>query len=228
MVTHYADAPTRPAMKLVIFGAAGRTGQWLVQGALDAGHEVTAVARRPEAIRANGARLRKIRADLLDADATAAAIAGHDCILSAIGATRALGPTTIFSAGIKNILAGARRANVRRLIVLSSSGVDGETRVRLHIKLFANLVIRPLLFGIYADSARMEGILEATDCDWTVVRPPRLTDGGRTTDYRRSVGEHRHLMASLSRADLADCMLNLIEDASTHRTWVEVTSTAWL
>jgi uncharacterized protein YbjT (DUF2867 family) len=37
-------------MKLTVFGPTGSTGEQIVRQALAAGHEVTAVARRPEAI----------------------------------------------------------------------------------------------------------------------------------------------------------------------------------
>lgn len=213
-------------MKIIIFGATGRTGRLLVQQALDSGHEVTAAARRPEAIQAHGPRLTKLRCDLFDAPATLEAVAGHECILSAIGASEPFGPTTVFSTGIKNILAGARKARVRRIIVLSSAAVDGHVILPLHIKLFANLIIKPLLFGLYVDSARMEEILETADCDWTIMHPPRLTNGRQTTDYRMAAGQHLANLTSLSRADLADCVLKLIADPSSYRTWVEVTGNA--
>ena len=85
-----------------------------------------------------------------------------------------------------------------------------------------------LLFGLYIDTARMEGILEASDCDWTVVRPPRLTNAPAKKSYRVGVGQHLMNVASIPRADVADAMLKFIDDTKTYRKWVEVASNAWI
>jgi putative NADH-flavin reductase len=209
-------------MKIVIFGATGRTGQLLVQSALDAGHDVTAAARRPEAVRAKGPRLRNVRCDLFDSVSVTDAIAGQECVLVAVAPTKAIGPTTIFSAGIKHILAGAKLAGAKRILALGTCGVDGTTLCRPYMKLLANFVVQPLLFGLYVDTARMEGLLEMSDCDWTVVRPPLLTNRPKTSDYRVSIGKHLPNVASISRANVADAMLNLIDNVNSYRSWVEV------
>jgi putative NADH-flavin reductase len=215
-------------MKIVIFGAAGRTGLLLVQLALDEGHYVTAAARCPDSVTVEGRNLRKVRGDLFDPVAVAEAIAGQECILVAVAPGKALRPTTIFSTSIKNILAGAKLAGIKRIVVLGTCGVDGETLTRFHTKLLAGFIVQPLLFGLYVDAARMEGILEASDCEWTVIRPPRLTNGPATETYRTGVGRHLPNMASISRADVADAMLKLIDDRTSHRRWVEVTGEAWI
>ncbi len=215
-------------MKIVIFGATGRTGQLLTESALDQGHVVTAAVRRPEALEIEHPHLRKVCCDLFDAAAVAGAILGQECILMAVAPTNAVGTTTIFSTAIKNILAAAKQENIRRLLVLGSCGVDGDTITRLHLKLLAGLIVHSLLFGLYIDTARMEGILEASDCDWTVVRPPRLTNEPAKKSYRIGVGHHLTNVASIPRADVADAMLRFIDDPKTYRKWVEVASDAWI
>jgi putative NADH-flavin reductase len=213
-------------MKLVVFGATGRTGQILVRSALAAGQDVTAAARSPERVSASGERLRTLRCDLFDATSVAAAMSGQECVLVAVAPQHPLRPTTIFSTGIKHILEAARREGIKRVIVLGSCGVDGGTRCPPHVRLLAGLIVQPLLFHLYVDTARMEGILEMSDCDWTVVRPPRLTNGPETSRYRLGVGEHLPNVSSISRADVAAAMLRLISDGSSYRRWVEVASAA--
>jgi putative NADH-flavin reductase len=220
--------PLNLPMNIVIFGATGRTGALLVEQAIEAGHFVTAAARRPEGIVGKGPNLRKVNGDLFNAKAVADAVAGQDCVFVAVAPPKPLGPTTIFSTGITHILAGMKAAQVRRIVVLGSCGVDGETNTRWHTRLLAGLIVQPLLFNLYVDTGRMEGILTATDCDWTVVRPPRLTNGKATAAYRVGVGTHLPHVASISRADVADAMLALISDTSTYRRWVEVASHAWI
>ena len=72
-------------MKVVIFGAAGGVGAHLVELAVQAGHEVTAVSRKPMPLPAG---TRAVTADVLDADIVDRAVAGQDAVLSALGIRR--------------------------------------------------------------------------------------------------------------------------------------------
>jgi putative NADH-flavin reductase len=87
---------------LAIFGSTGPTGRALVQQALDEGHEVTAVARNPDAIGASGSRLRVLRGDVLDEASLDGVLQGVDAVLSALG-THGLQPTTVYSTGAVHI-----------------------------------------------------------------------------------------------------------------------------
>ncbi len=209
-------------MNLVIFGAGGRTGRLLVQQALDAGHHVTAALRRPEALALQAPRLKRLRCDLFDATSVAQAVAGQDCALVAVAPTPATGPTSIFSSGIANILHGAPPATLQRIIVLGSSGIDKGTSCPWYLRLLGSLIVQPLLFGLYVDTARMESMLEMSTCNWTVLRPPLLTDKPGTGKYRVGVRQHLPNIVSIPRADVAHAMLRMIPDASTYRAWVEV------
>jgi putative NADH-flavin reductase len=68
--------------------------------------------------------------------------------------------------------------------------------------------------SIAKDSAEMEGIVKASELDWTIVRPPRLTNGTRTEHYGVA---NDHLppgaggAATVSRADVAHFMLDEVE-----------------
>jgi putative NADH-flavin reductase len=51
--------------------------------------------------------------------------------------------------------------------------------------------------------------------DWTIVRPPYLTDGPRTGSYRHGFSTtDRRIQGKLSRADAADFMLKQLPDAA--------------
>src|SRR5437764_1203871 len=110
-------------MKLVVFGATGGIGAQVVQQALAAGHEVTAVARRPEAITLRHECLKVVQGDVLDAESVRKAVMGKDVVVSAVGA-RDRGPTTVYSQGNANILQAMQAAHVRRIFCISASGLD--------------------------------------------------------------------------------------------------------
>ncbi|MEU1026838.1 NAD(P)H-binding protein, partial [Streptomyces sp. NPDC005904] len=75
-------------MRLTVFGATGGIGGEIVRQALAAGHEVTAVVRDSARLSASGEGLEVFRADLGDAEALRAAVAGRDAVLSGLGARR--------------------------------------------------------------------------------------------------------------------------------------------
>ena len=208
-------------MKLTIFAATGRTGRNLLEQAVDAGHEVTAVVRTP----ANLSRqVRAIQADLAapDPDALAPALADTDAVLSALGPRRPA-EAGVASAGTKGIIAAMKTAGARRLLVVSaapvattpSPGRPNPPRLDSGDGAVAGRVLNPLLkavFGkLYADLALMEDALRDSGLDWTSVRPPRLTNGPLTQRCR--IGYAHNVGRSISRADLAQAMLRLMTDA---------------
>jgi NAD(P)-dependent dehydrogenase (short-subunit alcohol dehydrogenase family) len=83
-------------MNLIVFGATGGTGRQVVAQALTAGHAVTAVARRPDALAIRHDRLAVLHGDVLEPATLAQPLAGQDAVVSALG-VRSRAPTTVFS-----------------------------------------------------------------------------------------------------------------------------------
>ena len=205
-------------MKLLIFGASGATGGHLLEGALRRGHAVTAFAREPSTIAAPGVRI--VRGDALDARAVRAAIEGHDAVLTALGA-RTIAPNPLLERAGTNIVAGMQAEGVRRLIVLGAAGALRESgkyqsaRTRFFFALFKATLLRyPMRM-----QATQQRTVEASALDYTIVLPPRLTDGPRQGNYRVSTDGLPANGLLLGRADLADFMLDQLED----RTFVRAT-----
>lgn len=70
-------------MKVFVTGATGVVGRRAVPLMVQAGHEITAVARTPEKAAAVGrAGARPVRVDLFDADGVRRAVAGHDAVVN--------------------------------------------------------------------------------------------------------------------------------------------------
>jgi uncharacterized protein YbjT (DUF2867 family) len=67
----------------------------------------------------------------------------------------------------------------------------------------------------YADLAQMEDILRDSGLDWTVIRPPRLTDKPLTGAYRTAYGQNLRRGIFVSRADVAHLMLRVLEQPQT-------------
>lgn len=198
-------------MRILIVGATGGTGRELVKQGLERGHEVTAFARRPEAVAVRHENLRVARGDVMDPASVAAAMAGQEAVLSALGHKRWFYPTRILSQGTANLLDAMAKQGVRRFVCETSLGV-GESwwRLGLYYTLFVIPFILPLY---YWDKNRQERIVRASAADWILVRPGALNHGRKRGVYRhgRRVGNPIWTVR-ISRADAADFMLNQLAD----------------
>lgn len=199
-------------MKLTIFGATGKTGRQLTEQALAAGHEVTAVVRDPARLAGLASpRLHVITADVLDPAAIVPAVAGADAVATAIG-PRGNGPTTISQDTARSIIQAMHKAGTQRLLLVSGSVVTDEGEGPVMRYLLKPLVRRTALRHVSADMRAAEAEVTRSGLDWTIVRPPRLTDQPATGKYRTATDRNLLRGYTLARADLAACMLGLIGD----------------
>lgn len=105
-------------MKITVIGATGATGKKVVERALELGHEVVAVARRPEIIIPT-TRLSVQQGDVFDIASLVKALANTDTVISCIGPTKNFSPGTVMSKGIPNILIACQRTGVKRFVMQS-------------------------------------------------------------------------------------------------------------
>ncbi|MGV9294031.1 NAD(P)-dependent oxidoreductase [Amycolatopsis sp. NPDC003676] len=198
-------------MKLVIFGATGGTGTRVVQQACAAGHDVTAVVRNPAALEARP-NLTVLRADLMDAAAIGPAVAGRDAVISAVGSREGRTPTTVCADSASAIIAAMREHGTRRLVVVSNSGMHVDEADGPVTRLVVKPILGRMLRHSFADMRRMEDLVRDSGLDWTILRPPMLTDGPRTDRYRTATNRNVRGGNRVSRADLADLMLRCLAD----------------
>ena len=190
-------------MRLLILGATGATGRNLVDQALGAGHEVTALARDASRLTVVHPRLAVVVGDATYAPTLEDAMDGKAAVLSALGAGNSL-RSQIASRAMAALIPAMRARALKRLIVLSAFGVGASFE---QASLLQRLAYRTLLRQIFADKAQADAMLRASGLDWTLVYPTLLTNGARTGRYR--VGERLEMrgMAKISRADVAAFML---------------------
>ncbi|GAA0411212.1 SDR family oxidoreductase [Microbispora corallina] len=188
-------------MKLVVFGAGGGTGRETVAQGLAAGHHVTAVVRRPDALQARPGLQIAVVPDLTRADLVEEAVDGRDVVISALG-PNARGPVSVCTDGVRSILDSMTRTGVRRLIVVSAHGAAESNDGSLYSRL-----LRAMLGHKMRDKDEMESLIRASAVDWTIVRPPALRNTPHTGVYRVGTDLKIGLTSAISRADLADFLL---------------------
>jgi uncharacterized protein YbjT (DUF2867 family) len=200
-------------MRIVVFGANGPTGRLLVSHALAAGHEVTAVTRRPDTFPQQHPNLTVAGADVLDESAVDSVVSGANAVLSTLGVPFGRQPVKVYSVGTRNILAAMEHHNIRRLVVVSSSATDPKPYPDAGF--FFNRVLQPFVVNVlgktvYEDMRRMEDLVRRSNLDWTIVRPSGLFDTKFVSDY--ALAEDHIGGRFTARSDLAAAMLAQVND----------------
>jgi putative NADH-flavin reductase len=207
--------------KIIVFGASGATGLQVVQHALEAGHRVTAIVRNPTAFLLQHPKLFVVKGDVMVRETFSSAAHGQDIVISTLG-SRGEKPVTVYSTGIKNIISTMQEHKIQRIVCLSAGALYTNARMGLFIRLVTKLVLQRILKEPYADMRLMETIIQGTNLDYTIIRPPRLTNKAMTRKYRSVVNDHLVRPFSIARADLAHYILNLMDDSRTFRSIAEI------
>jgi putative NADH-flavin reductase len=209
-------------MKLTIVAATGGIGRLLVDQAVAAGHDVTAVVRNPAKLTAP---VRVVRVDLNQPDPAAlvSAMSGADAVLSGLG-PRARAEMGVATRGTRAVIDAMKQAGCERILVVSAAPIGtvaspanpnpprydpGDNFLMRHV---FSPAIKAVVPKHYADLAAMEDELRASGLQWTVIRPPKLTDKPVTAAYRIAYGRNILGGFTVSRADVAHLMLRLVTE----------------
>jgi putative NADH-flavin reductase len=208
-------------MKLLIFGASGATGRVLVSAALAKGHAVTAFVRTPSKLAVSHENLTVIVGDVADQQAVERAVAGHEAVFSCLGVGVPLKHDPAVVAGIGFIVDAMQRTGPARLIYLSFLGVR-DSRRQLG-PLLGGVLVPLVLRNEVADHEAKEKLIVQSSLDWTIVRPPKLTNGAATGEFRHGNGiRAASLLPTLTRADVAAFMLGQLDDTTYSRRAVAI------
>ncbi|HUZ96114.1 MAG TPA: SDR family oxidoreductase [Edaphobacter sp.] len=197
-------------MKLMILGATGGTGLQVVRKAIERGHSVTAFVRSPDRLKPFCDSVTVRQGNLLNIEELAEAIKGHDAILSGFGPRLPIAKSDhdLLHRFALALTSAMHRAKLRRLVVESSAFLFKDSIVPP-----TYLLGRLFFSGVVKDATAMEQVLFESGLDWTIVRPPRLTDDPYTGRYRVREGHLPRFGFTISRADVAD---SFIKSAETH------------
>ena len=194
-------------MRLLVFGAAGRTGQLIVAKALGHGHEVTAFVH-DSPLGPDHPRLQMVSGDVRDAAAVRDIMTGHDGVAYALSATS--GGSHLHEDGIANVIYAMAEKRVPRLVAVSAAGTFDRNSPRLSVAYRA--LAATVLRSTYDDLEAMERRIMATDLAWTIVRPVGLSDEPATGHYRVSLdGSLLTKSKRISRSDVAALAVKALE-----------------
>jgi putative NADH-flavin reductase len=196
-------------MKLAVFGGTGKTGQHVIQQALDAGHEVVTLARMPSKVTTRHPNLKLIQGDILNIDRVEETIQGVDAVISVLGPSTNKPDFTI-SQGMNYILKAMWKHSVRRIIMSAGAGIREPQDSPNLVDHFFGFLLSVLAKNVVADMQQAVAKVKASDLDWTVVRVPMLTEVPAQGNLK--IGHVGDIGPRIGRADLATFMLDQVND----------------
>jgi putative NADH-flavin reductase len=167
-------------MKILLLGATGRTGKWILEEAIGRNHNVHALVRNAAKVKLSNGRLTLFEGTPTDIVSLEKAMKGCEAIISAINISRTSDfpwsplrtPKDFLSASMKNIIASAQRHTINRIIITSAWGV-AETRSDIP-GWFRWFIEHSNIRYPYNDHAVQEELLKESTLNWTSVRPVGL------------------------------------------------------
>ena len=195
---------------IALFGGSGRTGQHFLQQALAENYAVRALVRSPEKITVKTDQLTLVQGDVLNYTDVLETIKGTDLVVSLFGHVKG-SPDWLQTDGTRHIVRAMQEEQVNRIISLSGGGLPYEKDQPKLADKVIRFIMKVAVPKVLNDAIQHAEVLRNSDRAWTIVRGPRLTDEAKHGDYRVGwVGVNAS--TKISRADLADFILRLVED----------------
>jgi putative NADH-flavin reductase len=198
-------------MHVLIIGASKGIGLETTRQALDAGHDVRALARSATAIAISNPSLEKMRGNALKTVDVEAALVGVDVVIQTLGV--GLGelfrPVHLFSDATRVLIQAMKIQGVKRLICVTGFGA-GDSRAS--ISCLQRLPFQIVFARAYDDKSLQEQLIKESELDWTIARPGVLTSGPRTGHYQILSEASQWRNGIISRADVAEFLVRQIGD----------------
>jgi putative NADH-flavin reductase len=197
-------------MKIALIGASGFIGSGLREEALSRGHQVTALVSNPAKLPA-AANLTAQAVDVNDTAALAAAIAGHDLVISAFSGHAAQDVREVYGRGIRSIIAAAKQAGLRLLVV----GGAGSLEIAPGKQLLDTPEF-PAQYKGTAEGARdaLHWLRDEPTLDWTMLSPSMMIQPGpRTGQFRLGSNQLLFTAEGKSEISVADFAVAMLDEA---------------
>lgn len=203
-------------MKIIVFGATGGVGKKVVEQAVENGFEVTAFVRTPSKLEVSHENLSVVKGDAFNRAEVAAAIAGHDAVVSCLGSSQGMKKSTELQEMVKNIVAGMQEHGVERIVYTASAGIYGE------LPGVSGKLMMGVLKNALKDHRAAVDSIEAHGLAYTIVRPMGLMNGPFSGKYREAAEGVPEKSKSISRADVAHFILKALNDKKYEKTSIGI------
>jgi putative NADH-flavin reductase len=201
-------------MNVAIFGASGGTGRLLTERCRAASHTVTALLRTPETFPFRD-RVHVIQGSAFDPAAVRQTLQGADIVLSALGPRSPLRNENVLPRAVPIIVEAMQQLGIKRIIVLGAAATlpDSLKNQSAWFRWIAqNIIYKTFLKWPIVEQLAQYKALSASNLDWTIAMPPRLTNTPARGHYRIDAEALPPNGSHISRADVADFMMQQINN----------------
>lgn len=208
-------------MKISIIGASAGLGLATLNRALDLGHQVTTLSRRP-IMQPISTQITKIRGDALKEADLKLAIKDADAILVTLGTNGKIKATTLFSQFAKLIVKINEEEKINApIIIVTGFGTDPCVK---YIQWYLKLPFKILLGRVYKDKTLMEDIIANSSLKWEFVRPGVMNNKPVSEMYRVETMLFPSIkIRTISRNDVADYIVKEAVNQTNIHKYVAIT-----
>ena len=204
-------------MKILVLGATGSVGSFIVSQGLELGLGIRVLVRDPVKFQLKHHDLEVVSGNALDVVCVEQALVGCDAVVYALGSAQLGKATTFFSDTTRILIMAMEKTGVRRLVAITGIGA-GDSKG--HGGWIYDWIVYPFFTKpIYADKDVQEHLIRESQLDWVVVRPAALTNGPLGGRLRALDQLEGVTISSISRADTAAFVL----DQLTSDRWLKKT-----
>lgn len=196
-------------MKVLVIGAAGKTGRLVVDRALAAGYSVKALVHDTAALadKPLGDGVQIVQGDVHDLNTVAGAMTHCDAVIDTLGGKKPFLKTDLESSAARVVLKAMQQTGTKRLVVISVLGA-GDSGAQAPFW-YEHIMLPTFLHGALPDKNAMEAEVKQSGVEWVLVRPPLLTDKAATGAIR--VFREHDVAHTITRADLAQFLVDQVE-----------------
>ena len=202
-------------MRLALFGATGDIGRFVLEQALAAGHDVTALTRDSGKLAdpAAGDRLRVVVGDVARYESVAGVVAGSEAVISALGPTRnAADQVQLFQLWAEHLVRAMEANGPARVVILSGGAVDVPGERKALGDRVASAAVRLFVRHVVAAKQAELDVISGSRLEWIAARPPRVVPGPRTGRYEAGTDLRLGPRSRISQPDLAEFLLRQATD----------------
>jgi len=203
-------------MKILLLGATGRTGIYIIEEALKKGHKIVAIARDPDKLKNYDIDI--IQGTPYDFETLEKALIGCDAVINTLNVSRKsdnpwaplAAPKDLISKSAANAIKAMEKTGIKRFVALSTIGAGRSWKTSPAILKF--IVSISNLRHAFIDHGKQEEILENSSIDYTICRAPMLSTENNTSGAVATKEAETPQSMKLSRNSAAEYFIKIIEN----------------
>ena len=198
-------------MNVIIFGATGGIGKWVVKHSLEKGYYITAYVRNKQKMEIHDDRLNVVQGEISDYDKVKSVLAGQDAVIWCVGIPMKNKLVKFESQkGHEILLKAMKEQGVKRLIDWGTPSVAFDKDKKSFITVVPGIMAGIMFSKAKAEMVAIGQMLKKSNLDWTMVRFMMPQDTAYTGKVKVGFGNVKMNFA-ISREDIGAFMVDQVE-----------------